>query len=120
MLNVSAPFHCSLMQPAQMKLEEALKEVEFETSIIPVICNYTAQPENKAEKLKENIINQVTKKVRWKETMDFISTNNIKNVIECGSGKVLTGLFKRYSDTINVYNIEKVSDLKLIQTNLVR
>ncbi len=120
LLNVSAPFHCSLMQPAQMKLEEALKEVEFETSIIPVICNYTAQPENKAEKLKENIINQVTKKVRWKETMDFISTNNIKNVIECGSGKVLTGLFKRYSDTINVYNIEKVSDLKLIQTNLVR
>ena len=100
-----------------VKLEEALKEVEFETSM-PVICNYTAQPENKAEKLK-NIINQVTKG-KMEKTMDFISTNNIKNVIECGSGKVLTGLFKRYSDTINVYNIEKVSDLELIQTNLVR
>ena len=46
--------------------------------------------------------------------MDFIK-NNVENVIECGSGKVLSGLFKRYSDTVNVYNVENVSDLKIIQ-----
>ena len=115
LLNVSAPFHCSLMQPAQKKLKEALIEVNFDTSMIPVICNFTAQPEIKAEKLKENIISQVTKKVKWKETMDFIKKNNVENVIECGSGKVLSGLFKRYSDSVNVYNVENVSDLKIIQ-----
>lgn len=115
MLNVSAPFHCSLMMPAQNKLEEALNQVKFEKSSIPVVCNYTAKPETHPNKLKENIINQVTNMVRWKETMEYLQKNDISNVIECGSGRVLSGLFKRFSNTISTYNIENVSDLKIIE-----
>ena len=93
--------------------------VDAETSIIPVICNFTAKPENEPSVLKKNIINQVTNKVKWREIMDFLKKNNVKNVIECGSGKVLCGLFKRYSNSINTFNIENISDLKIIE-NIIK
>ena len=66
-------------------------------------------------KLKDNIINQVTNKVRWKETMDYALDNKINKVLECGSGKVLSGLFKRFSKDFNVYNLETIEDLKKIE-----
>ena len=112
LLNVSAPFHCSLMMPAQIRLQNELKEINFNVPDLPIICNYTAASENNPEKLKDNIINQVTNKVRWKETMEFALDKKINTVVECGSGKVLSGLFKRFSKDLNVYNIETTEDLK--------
>ena len=115
LLNVSAPFHCSLMMPAQIKLQNELKEITFNQPDLPIICNYTAASESNPLKLKENIINQVTNKVKWKETMDYALENDINTVLECGSGKVLSGLFKRFSQHFNVYNIETIEDLKDIE-----
>ena len=115
LLNVSAPFHCSLMMPAQIKLENELKQITFNDPDLPIICNYTAVAENNPLKLKENIIKQVTNKVRWKETMEYALDNKINKVIECGSGKVLSGLFKRFSKDFNVYNIETIEDLKIYE-----
>ena len=112
LLNVSAPFHCSLMMPAQIRLQNELKEINFNVPDLPIICNYTAASENNPEKLKDNIINQVTNKVRWKETMEFALDKKIDTVVECGSGKVLSGLFKRFSQNLNVYNIETTEDLR--------
>ena len=66
-------------------------------------------------KLKENIINQVTNKVRWKDTMEYALDKKINTVLECGSGKVLSGLFKRFSQQFNVHNIESVEDLKELE-----
>ena len=112
LLNVSAPFHCSLMMPAQIRLQNELKEITFNEPDLPIICNYTALAESNPLKLKDNIINQVTNKVRWKETMEYAHHNKIKNVLECGSGKILSGLFKRFSKDFNVYNLETIEDLK--------
>ena len=70
-MNVSAPFHCSLMMPAQIKLQNELKDITFNKPDLPVICNYTAFSETNPLKLKDNIINQVTNKVRWRETMEY-------------------------------------------------
>ena len=112
LLNVSAPFHCSLMMPAQMRLQNELKDITFNEPDLPIICNYTALSESNPLKLKDNIINQVTSKVRWKETMEYAQNNKIKKVLECGSGKILSGLFKRFSKDFNVYNLETIEDLK--------
>ena len=100
------------MMPAQIKLENELKEITFNDPDLPIICNYTAVAENNPLKLKENIINQVTNKVRWKETMEYALDKKINKVVECGSGKVLSGLFKRFSKDFNVCNIETIEDLK--------
>ena len=115
LLNVSAPFHCSLMMPAQIRLQNELKEINFNVPDIPIICNYTASSEINPKKLKDNIINQVTNKVRWKETMEYVLDKKINTVIECGSGKVLSGLFKRFSQDFNVCNIETIEDLKKLE-----
>ena len=112
LLNVSAPFHCSLMMPAQIRLENELKDITFNEPDLPIICNYTAISETNTLKLKDNIINQVTNKVRWKETMEYALDKRINKVLECGSGKVLSGLFKRFSKDFNVYNIETIEDIK--------
>ena len=115
LLNVSAPFHCSLMMPAQIRLQNELKNIIFNEPDLPIICNYTAVSETNTLKLKNNIINQVTSKVRWKETMDYALKNKINKVLECGSGKVLSGLFKRFSKDFNVYNIETIDDLNNLE-----
>ena len=112
LLNVSAPFHCSLMMPAQIRLQNELKEINFNVPDLPIICNYTANSESNPLKLKDNIISQVTNKVRWRETMEFAFGQKINTVLECGSGKVLSGLFKRFSQNLNVYNIETTEDLR--------
>ena len=67
------------MMPAQIKLENELKEITFNDPDLPIICNYTAVAENNPLKLKENIINQVTNKVRWKETMEYALDKKIKS-----------------------------------------
>ena len=115
LLNVSAPFHCSLMKPAQIRLQNELKEINFNNPEIPIICNYTAVSESNPINLKNNIINQVTNKVRWKETMEYVLNKKINRVIECGSGKILSGLFKRFSQNFNVCNIETIEDLKNLE-----
>ena len=111
LLNVSAPFHCSLMMPAQIRLQNELKDITFNKPDLPIICNYTAMSESNPLKLKDNIINQVTNKVRWKETMEYALSKKIDTVLECGSGKILSGLFKRFSQEFNVFNIETIEDL---------
>ena len=115
LLNVSAPFHCSLMMPAQIRLENELKEITFNEPDIPIICNYTAVSESNPLNLKHNIINQITNKVKWKETMEYALDKKINKVIECGSGKVLSGLFKRFSKEFHVFNLETIDDLKNLE-----
>ena len=71
LLPVSAPFHCKLMKPAQIIMEEALNKLNFKTPLIPIISNVDVLPENNPDKLRKNLIDQVTGTVRWRETMEF-------------------------------------------------
>ena len=110
-LPVSAPFHCELMKPAQIIMQEALNNLQFKNPIIPIISNITACPETDPQNLKKNLIDQVTGTVRWRETMNFANKLGVKKIIELGSGKVLTGIAKRMIKDVVALNIEKPEDL---------
>ncbi len=113
LLPVSAPFHCKLMKPAQIIMEEALNKLNFKTPLIPIISNVNVLPENNPDKLRKNLIDQVTGTVRWRETMEFVEKKGIKKIIELGSGKVLTGIAKRMIKDIVTINIENTEDFKI-------
>ena len=113
LLPVSAPFHCKLMRPAQIIMEEALNKLNFKTPLIPIISNVNVLPENNPDKLRKNLIDQVTGTVRWRETMEFAEKKGIKKIIELGSGKVLTGIAKRMIKDIVTINIENTEDFKI-------
>ena len=109
-LPVSAPFHCELMKPAQIIMQEALNNLQFKNPIIPIISNITALPEINPQNLKKNLIDQVTGTVRWRETMNLANKLGVKKIIELGSGKVLTGIAKRMVKNVVALNIEKPDD----------
>ena len=113
-LPVSAPFHCRLMQPAQSIMEEALNNLGFQKPLVPIVSNINAQFETDPIKLKENLINQVTGTVKWRETMLLANELGVKKITELGSGKVLTGIAKRMIENVNTLNIENSADLENI------
>ena len=110
LLPVSAPFHCRLMEPARTAMEEALENIQFNTPLIPVVSNVTASPETNPMILKQNLIDQVTGTVRWRETMQLAKDLGIKKIFELGSGKVLTGIANRMIDNISAKSFENPED----------
>ncbi len=111
-LPVSAPFHCSLMLPAAKKMAEALKEVSFSNFRLPIISNVTAKPEHNPENIKELLVEQITKMVRWRETINYMIEEKVDCFIEVGSGKVLAGLVKRINPDCSVFSIQEPNDLE--------
>ena len=95
LLNVSAPFHCSLMKPAALKMEARLREIEIIAPKIPVVQNVTAVYETDPESIRRNLVDQVCAPVRWTESIKTLWDNQVENFVECGPGRVLTGLIKR-------------------------
>lgn len=94
-LPVSAPFHSPLMQPAAEVMREALNDANIKGASVPVLCNVTVSLETDADALKANLVAQVTGSVRWRESMILAAENGVEQVVELGTGKVLTGLAKR-------------------------
>ena len=104
-LPVSAPFHSALMKPAEIKLQKELEATEFYDLSFPVINNIEAKPIVKGNDARESLVKQVCSPVRWCETMQYMVDQEIDSVIELGSGKVLSGLMKRYNKNINCYQV---------------
>jgi|SRR5210317_395800 [acyl-carrier-protein] S-malonyltransferase len=113
-LPVSAPFHCRLMQPAQSIMQEALDNLGFQKPLVPIVSNINAKSETDPIKLRENLINQVTGTVKWRETMLLANELGVQKITELGSGKVLTGIAKRMIENVNTLNIENSADLENI------
>ena len=113
-LPVSAPFHCRLMQPAQSIMQEALDNLGFQKPLVPIVSNINAKLESDPIKLRENLINQVTGTVKWRETMLLANELGVQKITELGSGKVLTGIAKRMIENVNTLNIENSADLENI------
>jgi [acyl-carrier-protein] S-malonyltransferase len=99
-LPVSAPFHSSLLQPASEKLKGYLANIEFKAPIISVINNVDVQILNDPSAIKDALVRQAAKPVRWQETIQAMAAQGITQVIECGPGKVLAGLTKRINDQV--------------------
>jgi [acyl-carrier-protein] S-malonyltransferase len=113
-LNVSAPFHCSLMKPAAVKMKEKINSVNFKKPLFDIICNVTSQPENNAENIKKLLIEQICSTVRWRESVINMSKEKITNFIEIGPGKVLSGMIKRTAKNTNCFSINSIDDMKKI------
>ncbi len=95
-LNVSAPFHCPLMQPAADEMAAALAEARISAPVVPVVANVTARPEHDPETIRRLLVEQVTGRVRWRESMEWMAgAGGVTRFVEIGSGKVLTGMAKR-------------------------
>ena len=97
-LNVSAPFHCALMQPAADAMAEALANVAIKAPVVPVVANVLAAPISDPAEIKRCLIEQVTGTVRWSECVSAMAAAGVTQFYEVGSGKVLTGLLKRIAD----------------------
>ena len=95
LLPVSAPFHCRLLAPAAEAVAAALAEVEIRLPAVPVISNVTAAPESAPETLRARLVEQVTARVRWRESLLAMAELGVDAVVELGAGRVLSGLSKR-------------------------
>jgi len=99
-LPVSAPFHSSLLQPASEKLKDYLANIEFKVPTISVINNVDVEILNDPNAIKDALVRQAAKPVRWQETIQAMATQGVTQVVECGPGKVLAGLTKRINDQV--------------------
>ncbi len=111
-LNVSAPFHCSLMGSAAAKMKEKINSVDFKKPIFDIVCNVTAKAENNPEDIKRLLVEQICSTVRWRESIINMSKENVTNFIEIGPGKVLSGMVKRTVKNINCFSINSIDDMK--------
>ncbi len=111
-LNVSAPFHCSLMSPAATKMKDKINSINFKKPIFDVVCNVTSKPENNPEEIKKLLVEQICSSVRWRESIINMSNENINNFIEIGPGKVLSGMVKRTVKNINCFSLNSIDDMK--------
>lgn len=118
MLPVSAPFHCSLMEPARRGLEPVLEKVEFTDLRWPVVANVDARPVITGAEARARLEAQVDSPVRWRETMLYLKEQGIEAVVEVGPGSVLKGLAKRVSREWKLINVENVETLEKAVTEL--
>ena len=95
MLPVSAPFHCALMQPAADAMAEALSHVDMEAPAVPLMCNVIARAESSAMVIRNNLVDQVTGRVRWRESVAWMVGEGVTEFYEIGAGKALSGMVKR-------------------------
>ena len=112
-LNVSAPFHCPLMQPAADEMATALAEARIVAPAVPVVANVTARPEQDPETIRRLLVEQVTGRVRWRESMEWMaSEGGAARFAEIGSGKVLTGMAKRIAPDAESLSLNTPEELE--------
>jgi [acyl-carrier-protein] S-malonyltransferase len=104
-LNVSAPFHCALMQPAADAMAEALAQTVVHRPAVPLIANVTAGPISDPAEIKRRLVEQVTGTVRWRESVAAMAQDGVTDLVEVGSGKVLAGLAKRIVPSMNAMSV---------------
>jgi [acyl-carrier-protein] S-malonyltransferase len=111
-LDVSAPFHCALMQPAADRLAAALEPILVSTPRVPVVANVTAAPTEDPAEIKRLLVEQVTAPVRWEESVQRLAADGVTRAYELGSGAVLKGLVKRIAETIEITTIGETHEVE--------
>jgi [acyl-carrier-protein] S-malonyltransferase len=117
-LNVSAPFHCALMMPAQERLAVDLEAIRFAELSVPVVTNVDAVAIEKAAEARDSLVRQVSSPVRWLESIELLISEGVDTFVEVGPGKVLTGLMRQISREVKSFNVEDVTSLKNASANL--
>ncbi len=111
MLPVSAPFHCSLMKPAQDRLADDLQKLTFQQPTIPVACNADAALVNNGDASRDALIRQVTGSVKWEQSMRLLIGHGVARFIEVGPGKVLCGLMRQIDRSKSCSNVGDAASL---------
>jgi [acyl-carrier-protein] S-malonyltransferase len=111
-LEVSGPFHSSLMKPAASKLQDVLNTIAIRDAEIPVITNVTAQPVVKKEEILRLLIEQLYSPVRWEQSVETMIGLGVDTFIEIGPGKVLSGLVKKINRNVSVYAVNDLASLQ--------
>jgi [acyl-carrier-protein] S-malonyltransferase len=99
------------MESAEKKMSQKITESLFKEPKPSIISNVTAKAENKVNKIKELLIKQMTSRVKWRESVEYMINNGVNEFIEIGPGKVLTSLVKRINKDVNVFNINSIDDI---------
>ncbi|ODT67815.1 MAG: [acyl-carrier-protein] S-malonyltransferase [Pelagibacterium sp. SCN 63-23] len=119
LLPVSAPFHCSLMQPAADAMAAALAEVQMQAPVVPVVSNVLAAPISDPAEIRQRLVEQVTGMVRWTESVAWLTgAGGVTTLVEVGSGKVLTGLAKRIAADATAQAIGSPADIEALISQL--
>jgi len=113
-LNVSAPFHCALMQPAADAMAQALTEVEIKAPSVPLVANVLAAPIGDPREIRQRLVEQVTGTVRWRECVARMAADGVSHIYEIGSGKVLAGLAKRIVPTLSASAVGTPQDIDAV------
>jgi len=119
-LKVSAPFHCSLMKPAAKIMEEKIQKTEFKNPLLNIVNNVTATPETNSDNIKRLLIEQIFSTVNWRKSIINISKTGVKDFIEIGPGKALTGMVKRTIKEANCFSINSITDIKNLANEFKR
>jgi [acyl-carrier-protein] S-malonyltransferase len=111
-LNVSAPFHCALMMPAQDRLAVDLNQLRFNDLATPLVTNVDAKSIKTGAEARDSLIRQVSQPVRWLDSVEFLSNHGVQTLIEIGPGKVLSGLVRQINRELRCLNLEDESSLR--------
>ncbi len=111
-LNVSAPFHCQLMQPAADAMRAALASVAMQAPVVPVVANVTASAVTQPDEIRELLVKQVTGTVRWRESVLWMKANGVTQLVELGQGNVLAGLTKRIDKELPAKSVGTPADIE--------
>jgi [acyl-carrier-protein] S-malonyltransferase len=111
-LNVSAPFHCDLMLPAQEKLAQDLAKISFADLKFPIIENVSAESNTKGERVCKALTEQVSRPVRWAQSVENLINEDVETFIEVGAGKVLSGLVRQINRDVRCLNVENTESLR--------
>lgn len=115
-LNVSAPFHCSLMKPAEEKMEKVLHDTPFRNAAYPIVQNVNAKPETDGAAIRNNLVLQISRPVRWIECVMELKNRGLTKLVELGNGKVASGLVKKIdSETFTTFTINSLEDLQSVE-----
>lgn len=117
-LNVSAPFHCALMMPAQEQLALDLEKIKFQDLRVPLVTNVDASAIDSGDKARDALVRQVSAPVRWRESIELLIQKGVDRFVEVGPGKVLSGLVRQINRDVRCLNVEDSSSLRLAREAL--
>jgi [acyl-carrier-protein] S-malonyltransferase len=115
---VSAPFHCRLLEPAAELMAEALNKVVISSPNPPLICNVSAAATSNPNLVRTLLVQQVTKRVRWREIIKVIQGHEVEAFVEIGTGRVLSNLNKRISKDLLSTSVENPADIDTLLNSL--
>jgi [acyl-carrier-protein] S-malonyltransferase len=111
-LNVSAPFHCALMMPAQERLAADLEQLEFQDLRVPLVTNVDAAANTDGADARDALVRQVSAPVRWRESIEFLIQEGVELFVEVGPGKILSGLLRQINRDARSLNVEDAQSLR--------